>query len=132
MSAVDTDLNYRSGLTHSGEEFLERHQVWLADADSVRVVRRDFRYHVVLRLDGEYLSYADAKRAAAGLQAEVRGLVEQFDLRRHRRADIGTYVLCPVCGGQSVLLRDLDRYLHTDGSNNRDCWAAIHRGEFDS
>ena len=37
--------------------------------------------------------------------------------------------VCPCCGGESIYSRDLDRYLHLDGTGNRECWVAISRGE---
>jgi hypothetical protein len=33
--------------------------------------------------------------------------------------------VCPACGRESVYVRDLDRFLHLDGSGNRECWCAI-------
>jgi hypothetical protein len=37
--------------------------------------------------------------------------------------------ICPKCGRDAVYARDLDRYLHLDGSENHSCWVAISRGE---
>ena len=36
---------------------------------------------------------------------------------------------CPVCDKPSTLVRDLDRYVHEDGSSNVSCWGTITRGE---
>lgn len=36
---------------------------------------------------------------------------------------------CPACGSRSLLVRQLDRYVHIDGSENHDCWLRISRGE---
>jgi predicted ATP-dependent serine protease len=36
---------------------------------------------------------------------------------------------CPHCASWSIYLRDEDRYLHVDGTPNRECWAAISRGD---
>lgn len=38
-------------------------------------------------------------------------------------------VPCPVCSVDSAYFRELDRYVHYDGSNNSPCWLAIGRGE---
>lgn len=35
---------------------------------------------------------------------------------------------CPVCQETSVYTRELDRYVHTDGSDNHPCWLALARG----
>lgn len=32
---------------------------------------------------------------------------------------------CPICGRPSVLVFELDRYVHADGSRNARCWAQI-------
>lgn len=32
---------------------------------------------------------------------------------------------CPVCGRDSVLVFELDRFVHLDGSRNARCWARI-------
>lgn len=38
---------------------------------------------------------------------------------------------CPVCGKESFYRRSADRYYHTWGSDNRECWAKCSRGEID-
>jgi hypothetical protein len=35
---------------------------------------------------------------------------------------------CSVCGTEAVYVRSLDRQVHTDGSDNWDCWMAITSG----
>jgi hypothetical protein len=35
---------------------------------------------------------------------------------------------CPVCGQSSIYSRRLDRYMHADGTDSRDCWVAISSG----
>ena len=45
------------------------------------------------------------------------------------RPDTAVYGCCPACGKESILVRRFDRYFHEDGSNNRDCWRALLRGE---
>lgn len=35
---------------------------------------------------------------------------------------------CPSCRVPSHYVRDLDRYVHADGSSNRTCWLALARG----
>lgn len=42
---------------------------------------------------------------------------------------IGGDVPCPVCGVPSYYARVSDRFVHEDGSANRDCWLAILRGD---
>lgn len=37
-------------------------------------------------------------------------------------------VPCPVCSVDSAYFRELDRYVHYDGSDNSRCWLAIGRG----
>jgi hypothetical protein len=53
--------------------------------------------------------------------------------RRNRRGQVRVEyldgVLCPSCGRKSVYSRGLDRYVHLDGSDSRDCWLRISRGE---
>jgi hypothetical protein len=36
---------------------------------------------------------------------------------------------CPACGTEASYSRDLDRYVHVNGADNRSCWAQITRGE---
>jgi hypothetical protein len=36
---------------------------------------------------------------------------------------------CPVCGLEVVYSRSADRFFHTDGTENRECWAHISRGD---
>lgn len=45
------------------------------------------------------------------------------------RPDTAIYDRCPICGRDSILVRRFDRYFHEDGSNNRNCWRALLRGE---
>lgn len=49
--------------------------------------------------------------------------------RGSMRADVTTIVPCPVCSADSAYFRELDRYVHRDGSDNFPCWLAIGRGE---
>jgi hypothetical protein len=42
---------------------------------------------------------------------------------------VGDVVACPVCERRSVYNRDQDRFFHCDGTDNRQCWCAISRGE---
>lgn len=35
---------------------------------------------------------------------------------------------CPNCGEQAFYARAADRYVHADGSSNRECWLALSRG----
>lgn len=35
---------------------------------------------------------------------------------------------CPACGSPSTYDRKLDRYLHADDSDNRQCWADLSSG----
>lgn len=46
-----------------------------------------------------------------------------------RQAVVHDVVPCPVCSVDSAYSRELDRYVHYDGSNNRACWLAASRGE---
>jgi hypothetical protein len=32
---------------------------------------------------------------------------------------------CPACGADAAYVVDLDRYVHTNGSDNRPCWRKI-------
>jgi hypothetical protein len=41
---------------------------------------------------------------------------------------VSPIVPCPVCGERSVLVKELDRYLHADGTDSRECLREIHRG----
>ncbi|MEU0977971.1 hypothetical protein [Streptomyces griseus] len=43
--------------------------------------------------------------------------------------EITTKGLCPACQQPAAYTRELDRYVHTDGSDNRPCWLALSRGE---
>ncbi|WP_326787854.1 hypothetical protein [Streptomyces sp. NBC_00151] len=49
--------------------------------------------------------------------------------RGSMRATVAATVPCPVCSGDSSYFRELDRYVHRDGSGNSRCWLAIGRGE---
>lgn len=47
---------------------------------------------------------------------------------RHREEAINEYPhYCPVCGESALYATDLDRYVHIDGSSNRDCWVELAR-----
>jgi hypothetical protein len=35
---------------------------------------------------------------------------------------------CPACQAPTVYARELDRYVHEDGADNRTCWRAVSRG----
>jgi hypothetical protein len=35
---------------------------------------------------------------------------------------------CPACQAPTVYARELDRYVHDDGSDNQACWRALSRG----
>ncbi|MGO9352181.1 MAG: hypothetical protein ACLP3C_15655 [Mycobacterium sp.] len=37
-------------------------------------------------------------------------------------------LLCPVCGRDVIYHQGLDRYFHTDGTTNVNCWVHITRG----
>lgn len=52
-------------------------------------------------------------------------------LRPHgaRESTLSATVPCPVCSVESAYSRELDRYVHRDGSDNFACWLAIGRGE---
>lgn len=50
------------------------------------------------------------------------------DMLRARGFDITEDAKCPACGVESLYAREQDRYIHADGSNNRDCWAQISQG----
>ncbi|MFJ8934211.1 hypothetical protein ACIRL0_00615 [Streptomyces sp. NPDC102365] len=60
----------------------------------------------------------DRESATAGLRP--RGTM---------RADMATAAPCPACAGDSAYFRELDRYVHRDGSSNSRCWLAIGRGQ---
>ena len=96
--------------------------------DSVWVVDED-GWEILLRIDGLYAWRNQARAIAELFQQAVHGLAEQ--MRRHPDAKKGyePEKLCPVCGKESILCHRLDRYLHTDGSDNRKWWDAILRGE---
>jgi hypothetical protein len=36
---------------------------------------------------------------------------------------------CPACSLDAIYTRELDRYFHADGTDNRDCWCAMSRGD---
>lgn len=36
---------------------------------------------------------------------------------------------CPACKLPAIYVRELDRYVHKDGTNNRVCWLRLTRGE---
>ncbi|MEU2584515.1 hypothetical protein ABZ612_16465 [Streptomyces avermitilis] len=59
-------------------------------------------------------------REAAAIRLHPRGSM---------RTIVATTVPCPVCSGDSSYFRELDRYVHRDGSGNSRCWLAIGRGE---
>lgn len=50
----------------------------------------------------------------------------QWTLHRPRAPRWGT---CPACGKAALHMPALDRHLHTDGTDNQDCWRRITRGE---
>jgi hypothetical protein len=45
------------------------------------------------------------------------------------RGAMSATVPCPVCSADASYFRELDRYVHRDGSDNFPCWLAIGRGE---
>jgi hypothetical protein len=49
--------------------------------------------------------------------------------RQLRRRGMLDGLWCPICSRDAVLVAKLDRFLHTDGSSNHPCWAAISGGE---
>lgn len=60
---------------------------------------------------------------------------EDRDWRPRDRGD-GTGALagppagkCPACQAPSYYARELDRYVHRDGSSNHACWLAVSRGK---
>lgn len=42
--------------------------------------------------------------------------------------DHPTGEVCPACRSASFYHRGMDRYVHTDGSDNRDCWRRLTEG----
>lgn len=36
---------------------------------------------------------------------------------------------CPVCSAPATFVASLDRFVHSDGSSNRDCWWVATLGE---
>jgi len=40
-----------------------------------------------------------------------------------------TTLHCPGCGSPALYIRQLDRYVHSDGTLNDDCWVACTRGD---
>lgn len=49
--------------------------------------------------------------------------------RGSRPSSVVDAVPCPACSAASSYVREMDRYVHSDGSENRACWLAITRGE---
>lgn len=49
--------------------------------------------------------------------------------RGTKRPAVSGTVPCPACSADSSYFRELDRYVHYDGSDNQACWRAISRGE---
>jgi hypothetical protein len=45
-------------------------------------------------------------------------------------ADVDRPWTCPGCGEQAVYHKASDRFFHADGSDTRECWRVILRGEF--
>lgn len=69
----------------------------------------------VHRVDVAIDAYAVAKARAAV------AVVRQVQAEREDN--------CPACGKASIHAPSMDRHLHQDGTDNRNCWLRIVRGE---
>lgn len=56
-------------------------------------------------------------------------VVDALQPRGTRPVAVPGIVPCPICAAESSYFRELDRYVHYDGSDNRPCWLALSRGE---
>lgn len=71
------------------------------------------------------------KREAAGRRLRMQDLLEL--MVRRERGDLGRGRLtgrldCPACGVDAYYCREADRFVHADGSENRECWLAVITG----
>lgn len=48
---------------------------------------------------------------------------------RFKQPSLQRLTACPSCGKAALYAPALDRHLHTDGSDNQDCWRQIVRGQ---
>ncbi|MFE4697145.1 hypothetical protein ACFRIC_08645 [Streptomyces sp. NPDC056738] len=78
-----------------------------------------FREHPDQAETATYYPYPEDREASA----------IAFHPRGSMRATVAATVPCPVCSGDSSYFRELDRYVHRDGSGNSRCWLVIGRGE---
>lgn len=80
---------------------------------------------VMLDSNCTFLTLDDAKtRLVEAEQPGPETPSRLFELREVSEASC-----CPACGKQSEYHRDLDRYVHSDGSPNDPCWLRTLRGE---
>lgn len=68
--------------------------------------------------------------AARCIHDAVVGDELSLTMLRNRLADAARSITkpCPACGRASLFVRQIDRYVHEDGTGNDQCWLSILRG----
>lgn len=74
---------------------------------------------MTIRYDGNAARWMDRHARAGHITSNGQhGTLEALAVRA-----------CPSCGAPAVYAPPLDRYLHADGTDSRDCWRAALRGD---
>jgi hypothetical protein len=128
LAAVRDELAHRStqlknAYPQTGAEALPARKLRTASRaiDDARGALEDalFREHPDKAETTVYYPYPEDRETVVGA-LRPRGTM---------RADVTAIVPCPACSADSSYFRELDRYVHRDGSSNARCWLAIGRGE---
>lgn len=103
------------GITNHLTRRLEDHRTtraWWLDVRSIDIQPFDHREEAL-----------DAERQAIYTERPIFNIVHNKSPRSP-----APITCCPCCNRESIYDRAYDRYFHLDGTNNRECWAAISSG----